>query len=149
MYGPIRVILIKSGFYHMHQYLVIALARCGVTVVDGCSGSVNGLQFLQVCLGRVIDGPSKLRARCSLRVAVLRQGSTLTPAHCHLWSRGPFHQRSFIRNSNSLEILYCSCHDFNTMIATKFCTWYDSCAVTAHFLRSDNQYLNYIKGKCL
>ena len=37
----------------------------------------------------------------------------------------------FHRNSNSMEISFHSHLDSNTVIATKFCTWHDSCAVVA------------------
>ena len=35
------------------------------------------------------------------------------------------------RNSNSMEISFYSHLESNTVIATKFCTWHDSCAVMA------------------
>ena len=46
-------------------------------------------------------------------------------------TRAPFHWRIFHRNSNSMEISFHSHLDSNTVIATKFCTWHDSCAVVA------------------
>ena len=38
--------------------------------------------------------------------------------HSHLW--GPFHERFFHRNSNSIEISFCSHLNCNEVIATKF-----------------------------
>ena len=46
-----------------------------------------------------------------------------------IWA--PFHKRLFHRNSNSTEISFHSHLDSNSVIATKFCTWHDSCAVVA------------------
>ena len=46
-------------------------------------------------------------------------------------SRGPFHERFFHGNSNSMEISFCSHPSCSTVIAVKFCTWHDSCAVVA------------------
>ena len=43
----------------------------------------------------------------------------------------PFHLGFFHRNSNSMEILFHSHLDSNTVIATTLCTWHDSCAVVA------------------
>ena len=43
----------------------------------------------------------------------------------------PFHKRFFHRNSNSMEIIFHSLLGSNTLIATKFCTWHNSCAVVA------------------
>ena len=51
------------------------------------------------------------------------------PRYSSVW--GPFHWRFFHRNSNSMEISFHSQLDSNTVIATKFCTWHDSCAVVA------------------
>ena len=45
--------------------------------------------------------------------------------------KAPFHQRFFHRNSNSMESLFFSHLDSNKVIATKFCTWHNSCAVVA------------------
>ena len=45
--------------------------------------------------------------------------------------RGPFHERFFHRNSNSMEISFHSHLNSNSAITTKFCTWHDSCAVVA------------------
>ena len=39
--------------------------------------------------------------------------------------------RFFHRNSNSMQIPFHSHLDSNNVIATKFCTWHDSCAVVA------------------
>ena len=44
-------------------------------------------------------------------------------------AKGSFHWKSFICNSNLIEILFCSCVNSIKMITTKFCTWHDSCAV--------------------
>ena len=46
-------------------------------------------------------------------------------------ARDPFHYRFCRRSSNSMAISFYSHFDFNTAIATKFCTWHDSCAVVA------------------
>ena len=46
-----------------------------------------------------------------------------------IWA--PYHKRLFHRNSNSTEISFHSHLDSNSVIATKFCTWHDSCAVVA------------------
>ena len=43
----------------------------------------------------------------------------------------PFHYRVFHRNSISMKISFHSPLDSNTVIATKFCTWHDSCVVVA------------------
>ena len=51
-----------------------------------------------------------------------------------LMKQGPgprFSNVFFHRNSNSMEISFHSHLDSNTVIATKFCTWHDSCAVVA------------------
>ena len=48
-----------------------------------------------------------------------------------MWTRAPFHYRFFHRNSNSMEISFHSHLDSKIVIATKFCTWHDSCAVVA------------------
>ena len=45
--------------------------------------------------------------------------------------RAPFHSRFFHRNSNSMANSFHSHLDSNKVIATKFCTWHDSCAVVA------------------
>ena len=42
--------------------------------------------------------------------------------------RGPFH-RFFHHNSNSIKISFCSHPCCSEVIAMKFCTWHDSCAV--------------------
>ena len=47
---------------------------------------------------------------------------------CTAWTR---YIVIFHRNSNSMEISFHSHLDANTVIATKFCTWHDSCAVMA------------------
>ena len=44
-------------------------------------------------------------------------------------ARGPFHERFFHCNSNSMQISFCSHPSFNKVIGMKFCTWHDSCAV--------------------
>ena len=44
-------------------------------------------------------------------------------------NRDPFHERFSHRNSNSLEISFCSRPSYSEVIAIKFCTWHDSCAV--------------------
>ena len=62
----------------------------------------------------------------------------------------PFHERFFHRNSNSMEISFYCHYDSNTAIATKFCTWHDSCAGVAcakKLLRSWGQQRNYSKVK--
>ena len=67
-------------------------------------------------------------------------------------ARVPYHLGVFHRNSNSMEISFHSHLDSNTVIATKFCTWHDSCAVVAcakKLLRSDGQQRNYGKAKFL
>ena len=46
-----------------------------------------------------------------------------------IWA--PFLKRFFHCNSNSMEISFHSHHDYDTMIATNFCAWQDSCAVVA------------------
>ena len=46
-------------------------------------------------------------------------------------SRAPFHKSFFRRNSNSMEISFHTHLDFNIVVATKFCTWHNSCAVVA------------------
>ena len=50
------------------------------------------------------------------------------PWHQHIETPGPIF---LYRNSNSIEISFRSHLDSNTVIATKFCTWHDSCAVVA------------------
>ena len=45
--------------------------------------------------------------------------------------QGPVSLRFFHHNSNSMEISFHSHLDSNTVIATKLCTWHDSCAVVA------------------
>ena len=53
---------------------------------------------------------------------------------CMSWKpvSGPHFTNGFsIANSNSKEISFHSHIDSNTVIATKFCTWHDSCAVVA------------------
>ena len=45
------------------------------------------------------------------------------------WLRGPFYQRFFQHNSDSLEISSCAHAIFSETITTKFCIWHDSCAV--------------------
>ena len=45
--------------------------------------------------------------------------------------QGPVSPTVFHRNSNSMEILFHSHLDSNKVIAIKFCTWDDSCAVVA------------------
>ena len=47
-------------------------------------------------------------------------------------SRATFHWRFFHRNSNSMKISFHSHLDSNTVIATKFCTWHDSCVLSWH-----------------
>ena len=43
----------------------------------------------------------------------------------------PSHERFFHRNSNSMEISFCSHPSYIKMIDIKFCTWHDNCAVVA------------------
>ena len=43
------------------------------------------------------------------------------------WS--PIHERFFHRNSNSMEMPFCSRPKCNQVTAIRFCTWRDSCAV--------------------
>ena len=55
---------------------------------------------------------------------------------CGLWNvchavPGTVSLTFFHRNSNSMEISFHAHLDSNAMIATKFCTWHDSCAVVA------------------
>ena len=45
--------------------------------------------------------------------------------------RGTFNKRFFHRNSNSMEISFCSNPGWDKAIALKFCTWHDSCTVVA------------------
>ena len=45
--------------------------------------------------------------------------------------RGIFYERFFHCNSNSTQHSFCSFSGFNEMIAIKFCTYHDSCAVVA------------------
>ena len=45
--------------------------------------------------------------------------------------QGPVSLRFFHHNSNSMEISFHFHLDSNTVIATKLCTWHDSCAVVA------------------
>ena len=42
---------------------------------------------------------------------------------------GPISLTVFHRNSNSMEISFLSHLDSNRVIATKYCTWHDSCAI--------------------
>ena len=44
-----------------------------------------------------------------------------------IWDR--FQELFFHRNSNSMEILFCSHPNCSEVIAMKFCTWHDSCVV--------------------
>ena len=77
-----------------------------------------------------------------------------TKCHCFVY-RTPLHERVFHRNSNSMENSFHSHLDSDTVIATKFCTWHDSCAVVSlccggmckNLLRSDGQQRNYGKAK--
>ena len=46
-------------------------------------------------------------------------------------AQGPVPLMVFHHNSNSMEILFHSNLDSNIVIATKLCTWHDSCAVMA------------------
>ena len=46
----------------------------------------------------------------------------------HLYVQGLISLTPFHRSSNSMKLLFCS-HLDNKVIATKFCTWHDSCAV--------------------
>ena len=61
---------------------------------------------------------------------------------------GPVSLPFFHRNSNSMEILFHSHLDFNTVIATKFCTCHDSCCrgMCKYLLRSDGQRRSYGKA---
>ena len=52
----------------------------------------------------------------------------VTAPRYHLIQSSP---RFFHRDSNSMEISFHSHLDSNTVIATKLCTWHDSCAVVA------------------
>ena len=45
--------------------------------------------------------------------------------------RGPFHERFFHRNSNSMAISFSSHPSCSAVIAMKFCTCHDSCVVVA------------------
>ena len=70
---------------------------------------------------------------CMRRCVVVFLPHFLQAFH-HSWgSWGPFHdfQRFFHRNSNSVEISFCSHPSYNQVIAMKFYTWHDSCAVVA------------------
>ena len=49
----------------------------------------------------------------------------------NMWDRAPFHYRFFHRNSNAIKISLHSHLDSNILIATKCCTWHDSCAFVA------------------
>ena len=49
----------------------------------------------------------------------------------HDQPRGPFHERFFHHSSNSVEISFSSYPSYSEMIAMKFCTWHNSCAVMA------------------
>ena len=46
-------------------------------------------------------------------------------------SQRPFQKWFFHPNSNSMELLFCSHLSCRRVIAMKFCTWHDSCAVVA------------------
>ena len=46
----------------------------------------------------------------------------------HNDTMGPFHERYFHCNSDSMEISFCSYPSCKEMIAMKFCTWHDSFA---------------------
>ena len=42
---------------------------------------------------------------------------------------GPLHEQFFHRNSNSMEISFCSPPHCSELITMEFCTWHDSCPV--------------------
>ena len=49
----------------------------------------------------------------------------------HTKNKGTCHWLFFQRNWNSMQISFC-CHlDFHKVIATKFCTWHNSCTILA------------------
>ena len=99
-----------AGFVRAHQrkyWNALTVGRCHAD--DGCSGNHRAVP------------PSAL--------------AIINPSH---WKRmpelpepGPVSLTVFHRNSNSMEISFHSHLDYNTVIATKFCTWHDSCAVVA------------------
>ena len=51
----------------------------------------------------------------------------MAPSYLLNWD--PFHEWFFHHNSNLMEILFCSHPSCNEVIAMKFCTGHDSCAV--------------------
>ena len=62
--------------------------------------------------------------------------------------RGPFPERFFHRSSNSTEKSFCSHPSCSQMIATKSCTWHDSCAVmTCAKFDSDKIHFNGVTLK--
>ena len=72
----------------------------------------------------------------SCHVPSIGSNNGLTPVCC----RGPVSLTVFHRNSNSMEISFHSHLDSNTVIATKFCTWHDSCrGMCKNLLRSNGQ----------
>ena len=56
---------------------------------------------------------------------------TLMALNCIMKPSGAFHEAFFHRNSNSRQTSFCSHLRYTTLVAIKFCTWHDSCAVVA------------------
>ena len=75
---------------------------------------------LPVCTGLYIL-PFILNCGCDIQMLF---GFTLL-----IW--GPFHERFFDRNSNSMENLFCSYRSGRKVIGIQFCTWHDNCPVVA------------------
>ena len=64
------------------------------------------------------------------QVITLTNGNLVYLQHyASVWA--PFHKRFFHCNSNSMENSLCCHPSCNEVVAMKFCTWQDSCAVVA------------------
>ena len=66
------------------------------------------------------------------------------------WEGAHFTEYFFNHNSNVMEISFFCHSDFNTTIATQFCTWHDSCgAMACAKFCCDNTSSNWITAKLI
>ena len=95
-------------------------------------GQPDGCWLPEGCLvDRPPDSPRGVSSRRAYHITTQSYFCPFLPFKIMSVTQNPFHKRFFHCYSNSMDILFCSHPSCSEVIAIKFCTWHDSCAVMA------------------